>query len=96
MSGQRSVLVCYDIADSRRLRKVEKIMTGYGYRVQESVFFCRLSKLMQAKMFSDVSSVINIDSDQWFLVDLGEDQDVIQRFVVLGKRIVKIPKITFI
>jgi CRISPR-associated protein Cas2 len=33
-------LVCFDIVDNRDRRKVVKIIRGYGYRVQKSVFEC--------------------------------------------------------
>lgn len=96
MSGQRSFLICYDIAHPKRLRTIERIMEGYGYRVQESVFFCRLGALMLSRIQLDVSKVINREKDQWFLVDLGEAPDIMDHFVVLGKKIKKIPKITLI
>lgn len=35
-------LVSYDISDDKRRRKVCKILEGYGYRVQYSVFECDL------------------------------------------------------
>lgn len=33
-------LVCFDIVDNRDPRKAVKIIRGYGYRVQKSVFEC--------------------------------------------------------
>jgi CRISPR-associated protein Cas2 len=33
-----NMLVCYDIADPRRLSRVAKILEDYGQRVQKSVF----------------------------------------------------------
>ena len=36
-------LIAYDIRDDVRLRKVAKIMEGYGSRLQYSVFRCQLS-----------------------------------------------------
>ena len=36
------IVVSYDVSDDRRRRKVAKIMEGYGYRVQYSVFECDL------------------------------------------------------
>jgi CRISPR-associated protein Cas2 len=32
------VVICYDIADDKRRRRVDKVLSGYGVRVQESVF----------------------------------------------------------
>lgn len=37
-------VISYDIADDKRRRLVARIMEGYGYRVQYSVFECDLNK----------------------------------------------------
>ncbi len=36
-------LVTYDIREDKRLRRVARVMEGYGERVQYSVFRCRLT-----------------------------------------------------
>ena len=38
-----SYLVCYDIADDKRLRKVFKLMRGFGDHLQFSVFECQFT-----------------------------------------------------
>ena len=38
-----SYLVCYDISNPKRLRKVAATCEDFGYRKQLSVFLCRLS-----------------------------------------------------
>src|SRR5438132_606902 len=38
MSDSKWYLVCYDIRDPKRLRKVAKTCAGYGERLQYSVF----------------------------------------------------------
>jgi CRISPR-associated protein Cas2 len=43
MSDQHWHLLAYDIRDPRRLRRVAKVLEGYGERLQESVFRCKLS-----------------------------------------------------
>jgi len=35
--------VCYDLSDDRERRRVDKLLTGFGFRVQKSVFECRLT-----------------------------------------------------
>jgi CRISPR-associated protein Cas2 len=35
--------VCYDISCDRERRRVDRILCGYGFRVQRSVFECRLT-----------------------------------------------------
>jgi CRISPR-associated protein Cas2 len=32
------LLICYDIADDRRRYRIERVLSDYGVRVQESVF----------------------------------------------------------
>ena len=96
MRGERSLLVCYDIANAKRLRKVERITEGYGYRLQESVFFCRSSHLLKAQLIQSISNVINSKEDQFIIIDLGADENILDDAVVLGKKIIKIPKVTFI
>lgn len=96
MSGQRSLLVCYDISTPKRLRKVEHIMSGYGYRIQESVFFCRSSALLKARLEQELLEVIDKGADQCLIWDLGGEPDVWDNAVVLGKKIINIPKITLI
>jgi CRISPR-associated protein Cas2 len=44
------ILVCYDVCDSRRLRRVAKLLEGYGQRVQESVFECHLDVACLSRM----------------------------------------------
>ncbi|AIE73549.1 MULTISPECIES: CRISPR-associated endonuclease Cas2 [unclassified Synechocystis] len=36
-------IICYDIPDDRRRKKVADLLEGYGVRVQYSVFECYLS-----------------------------------------------------
>jgi len=38
--GKVFIVVCYDIRDEKRLRRVAKEMEGWGVRVQKSVFEC--------------------------------------------------------
>lgn len=40
----RLILVCYDIVDPRRLRRVARICEAYGNRAQRSVFECFLDE----------------------------------------------------
>ncbi len=40
---RQSYLVCYDICDDKRLRKVFKVMRGFGDHLQYSVFECQFT-----------------------------------------------------
>jgi CRISPR-associated protein Cas2 len=44
------LLVCYDIAQPRRLQKVARLMEGYGQRLQYSVFLCYLNPVQIVQM----------------------------------------------
>jgi CRISPR-associated protein Cas2 len=64
-------LVCYDVCDNKRLRKVYKLMRGYGDHLQLSVFRCELSGRERAQLIADLTPVINHDEDQVLVVDIG-------------------------
>ena len=67
-------LVCYDICgdgSDRRLRRVYKVMRGYGDHLQYSVFRCTLTELQLARMEQDLSDVIDHRKDQVMIVPLG-------------------------
>ena len=66
-----SYLVCYDIADEKRLRKVFKAMRGYGDHLQYSVFECQLTPMDLVRCRADLSAIIHHTEDQVLFVDLG-------------------------
>ena len=45
-----SYIIVYDISDQRERNRVSKVLAGYGQRVQESVFECRLSVGMRERL----------------------------------------------
>jgi CRISPR-associated protein Cas2 len=64
-------IVTYDIADPARLRKVFKVMKGYGEHLQLSVFRCDLTALALAKMKAELTEVIDMQKDQVLIIDVG-------------------------
>jgi CRISPR-associated protein Cas2 len=44
MKGISDYAVVYDITADRERRKVEKTLKDYGFRIQKSVFECRMNK----------------------------------------------------
>jgi CRISPR-associated protein Cas2 len=56
-------LVLYDIADSRRLQKVSKILKDYGIRMQNSTFEVALTGPQLHALQRDVDRVINLTLD---------------------------------
>lgn len=71
---RRCYLVCYDIRDARRLRRVFRTMKGYGEHWQFSVFFCVLKDIDRVRMQTDLEAEMNRREDQVLIVDLGPDE----------------------
>jgi len=84
--SRKQYLISYDISDPKRLRQVARIMEGYGYRVQLSVFQCPLDDLRLEQFKAEVVPVINSEEDQVLIVCLGPDtEQTFRRFDSLGK-----------
>ena len=64
-------LVCYDVANSKRLQKVHKKVKGYGEPMQYSVFCCDLTDSEKTVLWSELHSLINHREDQIMFVNLG-------------------------
>lgn len=64
-------IVTYDISDPTRLRKVFKLMKGYGEHLQLSVFRCDLNKMTLATMKADLIAIIHAQEDQVLIIDVG-------------------------
>lgn len=78
-------IVCYDIADQKRWRRLFKLMKGYGEWVQLSVFQCRLSQRRRAELQALVDGIIHHAADHVIFMDLGPADRVVPRVVSLGK-----------
>ena len=84
--SRQHYLISYDIADPSRLRRVARIMEGFGYRVQFSVFQCTLDDTRLEQLKAAIAPVINSDEDQVLIVCLGPETDqTFQRFDYIGK-----------
>lgn len=64
-------IVTYDIANPRRLRKVFKLMKGFGEHLQLSVFRCDLTKMTLATMKAELNEIIHAQKDQVLIIDVG-------------------------
>ena len=76
-------LAMYDIADPKRLRKVEKTMKRFGYRIQKSVFECSLTPGNVEQMKKAVSLLINPKEDAFRIYPLLADSR--HKQILLGK-----------
>jgi CRISPR-associated protein Cas2 len=68
---RNSYLVCYDISDEKRLRKVFSTMRGYGDHLQFSIFECQLTAIDLARCRAELAGLINHNEDQVLFVNLG-------------------------
>ena len=83
---RKSFLVCYDISDDKRLRKVFQTMRGYGDHLQYSVFECQLTPTDLIRLKIELSAIIHHDQDQVLFVDLGPAEGRGDRVITaLGK-----------
>jgi len=69
--ARRRFLIAYDIAGPKRLRKVIKVMEGYGERLQYSVFLCDLSGMERVAWETDIRAALNLAEDSVVCIDLG-------------------------
>jgi CRISPR-associated protein Cas2 len=59
-----SWLVCYDISDPKRLRRVATACEDFGVRKQYSVFLCRLSRTQFERLRARLWEIIHHQEDQ--------------------------------
>jgi CRISPR-associated protein Cas2 len=83
---RRSYLVCYDIRHPKRLRRVFRVMKGYGEHWQFSVFFCTLKDIDRVRLQSDLEEEMNLKEDQVMIIDMGSNEDEARKAtVVIGQ-----------
>lgn len=68
---RQTYIVSYDISHPKRLRKVFKLMCGYGDHLQLSVFRCELNKRELVELRTRLAGEINHTVDQVMFVDVG-------------------------
>lgn len=66
----RRYLVAYDIMDSKRLRRIEKIASAYGNRVQYSLFQCDLQLSKRKELESLLLQNTDKKKDSVFIIDI--------------------------
>ena len=68
---RQTFIVSYDIADPKRLRRVYRVMRGWGDHIQLSVFRCELNARELVELRSTLVAVIHHTEDQVLFVDVG-------------------------
>lgn len=66
-----SYLVCYDICDEKRLRKVFQAMRNYGDHLQYSVFECQFTAMDLVRCRTELAAIVQQNEDQVLFVNLG-------------------------
>lgn len=88
---RNTYLVCYDVADAKRLRKVFKTCVNYGDHLQFSVFECDLNPAEKVELETELAKLIKHDEDQVIFVALGPAEGRGDRVITaLGLPYVKI------
>jgi len=85
-------VISYDIADTKRWRRVFRTMKGYGEWLQLSVFQCRLSRERMAELIALLDGIIHHGKDHVVILDLGLADTVKPRITSLGKEFNPISK----
>lgn len=68
---RNNYIVCYDIGDEKRLRRVFRVCKDHGYHLQYSVFECDLTAAEKSIFEEKLRAVINHSEDQVLFIDLG-------------------------
>ncbi len=68
---RHTYIVTYDICDPKRLRKVYKLMLGWGDHLQLSVFQCELNLREVIELRVELARVMRHTEDQVLFVDVG-------------------------
>ncbi len=68
---RHTYVVSYDISDPKRLRKVYRLMLGYGEHLQLSVFRCDVSERELVTLRAELRALIHHGQDQVLFVNVG-------------------------
>jgi len=80
-------LICYDIADPVRLRRVFETCRAFGDHLQYSIFCARLTPMARAELITELTSIIHHREDRILLVKIGPDSDeTLSRIEGLGRQ----------
>lgn len=72
---RRCYLVCYDVRDDKRLRKIHRLLKAYGEPWQYSVFYCTLKAIDRVRLENAARDILDLKEDQLLLVDLGGNEE---------------------
>ena len=82
---ERIYLVCYDISDQKRWRKIYRTMKGYGDWLQLSIFQCRLKKEDLLQMADTLTEILHCDEDHLLIIDIGATENISLKVTSYGR-----------
>jgi CRISPR-associated protein Cas2 len=68
---RQTYIVSYDVCDPKRLRRVFKLLRGWGDHLQLSVFQCELNPRELVELRTELCRIIHQGEDQVLFVDVG-------------------------
>jgi CRISPR-associated protein Cas2 len=68
MEPKHWYVVCYDITEPKRWRRVYKLMNGYGRRLQYSIFRCRLTVRHMEKLRWELEKILTTEDRLLILI----------------------------
>ncbi len=78
-------IVTYDIADPKRLRRIFRLLRGYGEWIQLSVFQCRLGPVRRIRLESELNSEIIKNEDHVLIFRIGHADRKMETVTSLGR-----------
>jgi len=84
-------LLCYDVKNAKRLRRVAKIMEGTGYRVQKSVFEAFLNPNDLRKLMERLTMALHIEKDSVRVYRLCESCNREIKIIGAGEQVESLP-----
>ena len=76
---RNTYIVCYDVADPKRLRRVFKVCKDFGQHLQFSVFECDLTVSEKLQFEDKLVAEIKREEDQVLFIRLGPAEQRGQR-----------------
>ena len=67
METKQWYVVCYDITEPKRWRRVYKLLHGYGRRLQYSIFRCWLSSREMERLRWELTELLTAEDDVLFI-----------------------------
>jgi CRISPR-associated protein Cas2 len=94
---RHTYIVCYDIADPKRLRRVFKVCKNFGLHLQFSVFECDLSPSEKLVFEEKLLAEIKREEDQVLFIRLGPAEQRGQREITaVGLPYIKVDASCFV